>query len=273
MEPDKNNFLERLSLVLGSKRKRHAWGRSLGFTDNRVHRLFKSTEQFPSTEELAIIGVAENLNLNWLVYGLGSPYRVQVFQQSDRLNEAITQLLREKWDRTYLIVSRPRFALYTWRSQIMRYKGRNVSVKLTDCLIGSADARLRKMVGQSTEIQGLEIPTYIFEQLEDGELGTHYLLGDKKSYGYLEELEPKEVQSLLSNLPLIEAQSRTDLACLVDCYGKIKTFQDTTGQQLSAEKITELTWVLYQTEISGQTPLEGEAQVSSALSSSSIGNE
>ena len=88
MSLTKHAFVGRLREVLGN-RKRHVWGVALGFTNNRVHRLFKETEPLPSTEELALIGEAENLNLNWLVYGTGPRYRVQSFLNFNEFNNAV----------------------------------------------------------------------------------------------------------------------------------------------------------------------------------------
>ncbi len=88
MHTAKTAFIERLHEVLGT-RKRHVWGVALGFTNNRVHRLFRESEPLPNTEELALIGEAENLNLNWLVYGIGPKYRVTTFQGFTEFNNAV----------------------------------------------------------------------------------------------------------------------------------------------------------------------------------------
>ena len=262
MDVVKNSFIERLLDVLGN-RKRHVWGVGLGFTNNRIHRLFRETEPLPSTEELALIGESENLNLNWLVYGAGPKYRVQSFLHSNEFNTAVENNLSDKWINVFMVVGQSRCSLLTARSKQVLYKNRDVKIQQINCLTGPGSAKLQSIVSVSS-IQGVEFPIYRFEELEAGDLGTYFLFGDSRTRGYLEDMEKQDVHWLLGNMPLAASNNEIDLTCLISCYNKIQSFRESTGQALNDEKITELTWVMYQTEM-----VERQQTISTQLSSSS----
>lgn len=262
MDVGKKAFIERLLEVLGN-RKRHVWGVGLGFTNNRIHRLFRETEPLPSTEELALIGEAENLNLNWLVSGTGPKYQVQSFLHFNEFNTAVENNLSDKWISIFMVVCQSRCALVTARSKQVLYKNRDVNILQMHCLTGPGSAKLQSIVSASS-IQGVEFPIYRFEELEAGEAGTYFLFGDRRTRGYLEDLEKQDVQWLLGNMPLAASHNEIDLICLISCYNKIQSFTKSTGQALNNEKITELTWVMYQTEM-----VERQQTISTQLSSSS----
>ena len=247
MDVVKNAFIERLLEVLGD-RKRHVWGVSLGFTNNRIHRLFRETEPLPSTEELALIGEAENLNLNWLVWGTGPKYRVQSFLHFNEFNTAVEDFLEDRWSNIFIVVCQSRCALLTARFKKVLYKNRDVNIRQMNCLIGPGSAKFQSIVS-ALSIQGVEFPVYRFEELEAGEVGTYFLFGDSRTRGYLEDMEKQDVQWLLGNMPLAASHSEIDLICLIGCYDKMQSLMESTGQLLNNEKICELTWVMYQSEI------------------------
>jgi hypothetical protein len=263
MNAYKHEFVERLLKILGD-RKRHVWGTELGFTSNRIHRLFIDTEPFPSTEELGLIGEAENLNLNWLVYGIEPKYRVRSFLDLNQFNNAVEGILAERWARIFMAVCQSRCALLTVRLTQFPYKKRTVNVQQAGCLVGPGSTRLQTIVAP-LDIQGVEIPTYRFEELEAGEIGAHFLFGDRRIRGYLEDLEKQDVQRLLGNMPIATFQSEIDLICLINCYNKILSFRKSTGQIVNDKKIAELTWIMYQTEM-----VEQHSKTKTQLPSSSF---
>lgn len=262
MSLTKHAFVGRLREVLGN-RKRHVWGVALGFTNNRVHRLFKETEPLPSTEELALIGEAENLNLNWLVYGTGPRYRVQSFLNFNEFNNAVEHVLEDQWADRFVIASQSRCALLSTRSKQVMYKNRQVNLRQMSCLTGPGSAKLQSIV-TTASIRGVEFPTYLFEELEAGDIGSYFLFGDSRTRGYLEDLEEQDVQWLLGNMPLAASSNKIDLMCLIGCYNKIQSFMKSTGQLLNNDKVSELTWVMYQTEM-----VERQQPTSTQLFSSS----
>lgn len=269
MNLSKNAFVERLRGVLGD-RKRHVWGVALGFTNNRVHRLFRETESLPSTEELALIGEAENLSLNWLVYGTGPKYRVQSFLNSNEFNTAIEQVLTDRWTSIFIVTCQSRCALLTTRPKLVLYKNRQVNLRQMTCLTGPGSAKLQSIV-KAASSRGVEFPIYLFEELEAGELGAYFLFGDGRTRGYLEDLEEQDVQWLLGNMPLAASLNKIDLMCLIGCYHKIESFMKSTGQRLNNEKISELTWVMYQTEMVEQLQLVSTQSASSSAANSANG--
>ena len=246
MQTAKSAFIGRLLEVLGT-RKRHVWG-VLGFTNNRVHRLFVESEPLPNTEELALIGEAENLSLNWLVYGIGPKYRITTFQDFTEFNAAVQDVLQEKWEIIYIAVCQSRCALLTSRTKTVQYKNRDVGIHQIKCLTGPGSTKLQSIANLA---QYVEFPTIRFDELEAGDIGSYFLFGDSRTSGYLQDLEKLDADSLLGNMPLAAPHGEIDLACLVNCYNKIHSLMKSRGQQLSKEKIAELTWVMYQTEIMG----------------------
>ena len=113
------------------------------------------------------------------------------------------------------------------------------------CLTGPGSAKLQSIV-TTASIRGVEFHTYLFEELEAGDIGSYFLFGDSRTRGYLEDLEEQDVQWLLGNMPLAASFNEIDLICLIDCYNKIQSFMKSTGQLLNTEKIRELIWVMNQ---------------------------
>ena len=243
MQTAKSTFIGRLLEVLGT-RKRHVWGVALGFTNNRVHRLFVESESLPNTEELALIGEAENLNLNWLVYGIGPKYLVNTFRGFAEFNAAVQDVLQEDWANIYIIVCKSRCALLTSRTKNLQYKNRDVDIRQIRCLIGPGSANLQSIVAH-----GVEFPSIQFDELERGDIGTYFLFGDSRTEGFLEGLGKHDVQNLIGNMPLAVPHDDIDLARLMSCYNKIQSLMKNTGQQVNDEKLSELVWVMYQTEM------------------------
>jgi hypothetical protein len=247
MTVSKEDFVSKLLTVLG-ERKRHSWGAALGFTNNRIHRLFKASEPLPSTEELALIGEAENLNLNWLLYAESPMYRVTSYTEQNAFNPAVEEVLDADWGEYCLLVNQAKCALLASKKTAWEYKGKMVNINKMVCIIGPGNARLQTIANQHA-IYGVEIPTYRFEELEAGELGSYSLLGDTRTRGLFDDLDRQEVNWILGNMPLASSHQEVDLICLIDCYNKIQSYKQTTGQVLSDVKVAELTWVMYQTEV------------------------
>ena len=269
MTVSKKDFTNRLLKVLG-KRRKHSWGSELGFTNNRIHRLFKETEPLPSSEELALIGEAETLNLNWLMYGTGRMYRVRNYMDAEEFNIAIERLLSKDSTKHYLVVCHSKCALISLDQIISEYKSKSIGIRQIHCLIGPGSSRLQVLLSNVHVIQviAVEFPTHRFEELEAGELGTYKLFGDFKTQGYLGDLESQEAHWLLGNMPIAVDHNEIDLVSLIDCYNKIQSFKVSTGQALNEIKVAELTWVMYQTEKTEQhRPSTSQADLESSAES------
>ncbi|MBQ75338.1 MAG: hypothetical protein CMQ20_10010 [Gammaproteobacteria bacterium] len=209
------------------------------------------------------MGEAENLNLNWLVYGTGPRHRVLSFINPGEFNTGIENILKESWSRAFIVICQSRCALMTERQKQVKYKNRDVSFRQTGCLLGPGNAKLQSIV-RAGSIQCVEFPTFRFEELEAGELGSYFLFGNSQVRGYLEELEARDSNWLLGDMPFAGSHSEIDLACLINCYNKIESLKRNTGQVLNKEKTAELTWVMYQTEM-----VEQQQTAAAQLSSSS----
>ena len=247
MTPSKRKFIARLQRILGP-RKRHSWGAELGFTNNRIHRLFKESEPLPSTEELALIGEAENLSLNWLVYEIGPMYRVQNYHEASEFNFALENLLPEERSILFLVVNQEKCAIIASKGSTYEYKSKPISIRKIHCLIGPGSSIFQPLL-QEYSIVGIELPTDRFKELESGELGTYALFGDRKTQGLLETSEEQNPQLLIGNMPLAIEHLKINLNTLISCYNRIQAFEASIGQTINEKKFAELTWVMYSTEM------------------------
>ena len=50
-------------------------------------------------------------------------------------------------------------------------------------------------------------------------------------------------------MPLAAPHDEIDLALLMDCFNKMQSLMKNTGQQVTEEKLSELTWVMYQADM------------------------
>jgi hypothetical protein len=249
----KEEFTNRLLKVLG-KRRKHSWGSALGFTNNRIHRLFKETEPLPSSEELALIGSSENLDLNWLMYGTGQMYRVQNFLEAEELNAAVESSVSRESSKHYLVVCQSKCAFITLERTKLEYKTKLISIQELHCLVGPGSTHLQALLS-NIQVTGVEFPTHRFEELEAGELGTYILFGDHRTQGYVGDLESKDIRWLLGNMPLAVEHSEINLVRLINCYKKIQSFGVSTSQSIDENKTAELTWIMYHAENTEQHPL------------------
>ena len=53
-------------------------------------------------------------------------------------------------------------------------------------------------------------------------------------------------------MPLAAPHEEINLVRLMGCYSKIQSLMKNTGQQVNDEKLSELTWVMYQADMMDQ---------------------
>ncbi len=180
------------------------------------------------------------------MYGVGPKYLVNTFRGFTKFNAAVQEVLQEDWASIYIIVCKSRCALLTSRTRNLQYKNRDVDIRQIRCLIGPGSANLQSIASIA---HGVEFPSIQFDELEEGDLGTYFLFGDGRTEGFLEGLEKHDVQNLIGNMPLVAPHDDIDLVRLMDCYSKIQSLMKNTGQQVNDEKLSELTWVMYQADM------------------------
>lgn len=89
------SFEERLEVVLGD-RKIHPWGKRLGMTRGTIQRLKEGS--FPDPAKLMPACRVENLSLSWLLFGIGTPYLIQVaVDPGDAMDRLDVLLTDESW--------------------------------------------------------------------------------------------------------------------------------------------------------------------------------
>ncbi|EJL6714163.1 transcriptional regulator [Vibrio cholerae] len=178
-----NSFVERLNLVLGD-RKQTPWGKSLGFTGGSISSIFGG--RIPGPEILNIIRRVENVNLNWLLSGSGSPYSVDYIQSAERLADTVDQLLMdEDWKvyvcnlgaRTVLVLSLPG-----------QYESKDKWYDYTICqvLVGPGSEELASVLKASFSEREIYLAEMlagdVLDQIAEGLLGTYSLLVHEDSH-------------------------------------------------------------------------------------------
>lgn len=69
-----DSFVQRL-WTLTEGRAKHGWGNAAGLTHSAVNRMFQG--HTPSAESLTAISLTGRVNVDWLLTGVGRPYRVR----------------------------------------------------------------------------------------------------------------------------------------------------------------------------------------------------
>ena len=128
------SFDERLNFVL-KDRKQTPWGKSLGFTGASISHIF-SGGRIPGPEFLQAIRRAENVNLNWLLTGEGSPYIVEYFQTADALTEHVRAMLKdETWD-VYVCSHEETACIALTQLGAYEFKGKFIDYNIAHILTG-----------------------------------------------------------------------------------------------------------------------------------------
>lgn len=198
------SFEERLNFVL-KDRKQTPWGKSLGFTGASISHIF-SGGRIPGPEFLNAIRRAENVNLNWLLTGEGSPYIVDYCQSADELSDYVSAMLHdEPWvvyvcshvDTTCLVLTQP---------GAYEFKGKFVDYNMIHVLVGPGDDVLANVLNDHNSDGGAVFVPFMTDNerkdLMAGKIGTYELLG-----GLEPLLNPHKVGSHISDIEFTEASS------------------------------------------------------------------
>ncbi len=93
---DTKSFEQRLDLILRG-RKIHPWSAALGISRGIAQRLKEGS--FPDPAKLTNACIVENLSLSWLIYGIGTPYTLQVATDGANAFEIIAkQMAESQWN-------------------------------------------------------------------------------------------------------------------------------------------------------------------------------
>ncbi|HDI3145846.1 TPA: transcriptional regulator [Vibrio cholerae] len=129
-------FEERLTFILND-RKRTPWGSSLGFTSTSISSMFGG--HVPGPEFLQAIRKAENVNLNWLLTGEGSPFVVEHFLSADALSDYLAAMLHEEEWVVYVCSSQGTACLVLTQPGAYEFKNKWIEYRIVHVLVGPSD--------------------------------------------------------------------------------------------------------------------------------------
>ncbi|AYV20480.1 transcriptional regulator [Vibrio mediterranei] len=197
------NFEERLTFVL-KDRKKTPWGNSLGFTSTSISTMFNG--HTPGPEFLSSIRRAENVNLNWLLTGEGSPYIVEYFQTADALSDYVCAMIHDEPWVVYVCSHVDTACLVLTQPGAYEFKGKFVDYNMIHVLVGPGDDVLANVLNDHNSDGGaVFVPLMTDNERKDlmaGKIGTYELLG-----GLEPLLNPHKVGSHISEIEFTGAGS------------------------------------------------------------------
>lgn len=172
------SFVDRLNFVLDD-RKQTPWGRSLGFAGGSISSIFGG--RVPGSEILNVIHRAENVNLNWLLTGEGSPYIVEYFQSADALSDYVCAMLHEEEWVVHVVSHIDTACLVLTQPGAYEFKGKWVDYRMVHVIVGPGDDVLKNVLDDYHKSGGhIFVSELSEEQRQDimsGQIGTYLLFG------------------------------------------------------------------------------------------------
>lgn len=191
------NFEERLSFLI-KDRKKTPWGKALGFTSPSITAMFNG--HTPGPEFLHAIRRAENVNLNWLLTGEGSPYIVEYFQTADALTDYIAAMLAdEKWS-VYVCSTHDIACLVLTQPGSYEFKGKWIEYRIIHVVVGPCDDVLGNVLRDNHhDGEHIFVPTLSKESRQaiiSGQVGAYELFDQNppmlnifNATGHIDDLE------------------------------------------------------------------------------------
>lgn len=172
------SFEERLNNVLDD-RKQTPWGKSLGFTSASISHIF-SGGRIPGPEFLQAIRRAENVNLNWLLTGEGSPYITEHFISGSELSEYLTNMLEDEPWRVYVCSHTEIACLLLTQPGQYEFKGKWIDYTIAHILVGPSDESLNEILELHDKVKNevivLDLVPPLAREIMVGNVGTYLLL-------------------------------------------------------------------------------------------------
>lgn len=224
------SFDERLNFVL-KDRKQTPWGKSLGFTGASISHIF-SGGRVPGPEFLNAIRRAENVNLNWLLTGEGSPYIVQYYQTSDELSDYVCAMLHEEQWVVHIVSYQDVACLVLTQPGQYEFKGKWIDYRIVNIIAGPGDEVLTNILMDYHKSGGhIFIPELTQEQRKAiiaGDVGTYELceqmnpiLNTVRVEGHVSQIEFTSSERL--DKPVNIAVMRSVVRLVDECEQELQT--------------------------------------------------
>lgn len=170
-------FEEHLVFLI-KDRKKTPWGKSLGFTSPSITAMFNG--HTPGPEFLNAMRRAENVNLNWLLTGEGSPYIVEHFSTAEALRNHVCAMLQDEPWNGYVFAHHETACIILTQPGQYEFKGKWIDYSIIHVLVGPGDEALLNTLDDYNRHHGrLFIPDMAEqdkESLINGNIGTYQLL-------------------------------------------------------------------------------------------------
>lgn len=236
------NFEARLNFVL-KNRKKTPWGKLLGLTSTSISSMFKG--HTPGPEFLNAIGRAENVNLNWLLTGNGTPYIVNHYLLArDLHNQLVCMLEDEKWVTYVCLLEECTIVVLSQPGQY-DFKGTWIDYTILEVIVGQGSEELAKWLRNRSSCSEILIPNLIPSDIiaiANGTIGTYQLLNAEHALlannHIARDLElqyfPKTVVSEPVNLALMRAVIRI-----------VENCENEVGESLTADQKSRIITAVY----------------------------
>lgn len=170
------NFEERLNYVL-QDRKQTPWGQSLGFTSTSISSMFKG--HIPGPEFLYAIRRAENVNLNWLLTGEGTPYIADYFQSAEALCDYVVAMLEDESWQVFVFSDNETAGVVLSQPGQYEFKGKRIDYTILHILVGPGnDSLIGVLKTHKKNGKSVLIPMLTDKEMQlitSGSLGTYQL--------------------------------------------------------------------------------------------------
>lgn len=129
LDENMSDFLDRLKIVRAGRRL-HPWAQGLGVSSGSAEHMKKGV--IPGPAILTCITRQDNINISWLIAGIGAPYRVHRCESDEELAQALGDIHSEMQapkvalhtDKRTLIVELIAPAEYTYKEKVVAYEKR-----------------------------------------------------------------------------------------------------------------------------------------------------
>jgi transcriptional regulator with XRE-family HTH domain len=182
------SFLSRLKEVQGNRYK-YKFGEGLGLKSGTIDRIFRGHE--PGPDILKAIALFENVSLNWLLTGQGTPYVIHCAQTDGETARWLDQFLNEHpmaWT-VYRVTDGDRTVLVLYRPDQYPMKDDCVDYSRVEIIPGPlGPIALRKLAGTPVaSLREVRTDPETLARLAQGEIGAYELCRED---GILERWRP-----------------------------------------------------------------------------------
>jgi|GEM_PF-4250246 len=146
-------FSSNLNKMIGH-RKPYRWAAELGLSKSMMTKM--KDGHVPSEEALSHIAYCEGVSLSWLLYGAGSRYDIESYNEDDLAH--FIQKSGNEIDKVDLVSDRKRVGLFVYTREKMSFKGNSVSIdKIRRYSVYPSHEFLKVIEPISGKIQSLEV--------------------------------------------------------------------------------------------------------------------